>query len=76
VITSSWLHHLSSVESRADTFGQFTTLLGDPGLVEQALPRLLDVTADEVVALAADVLGEGNRAAVRFVPQDSVEVAA
>ncbi len=45
LITSQWLHHLSSVEGRADTFSQYATLLGDPGLINEALPSWLAVTA-------------------------------
>jgi predicted Zn-dependent peptidase len=70
VLTSSWLHQLSGVEGRADTFSQFTTLFDDPDLINQALPRLLAVTADDVVAVAGDVLREDNRAVVTFVPAD------
>jgi predicted Zn-dependent peptidase len=76
-ITGRWLHHLAKVDTRADTFGQYATLLGDPGRLEQALPRVLAVTADDVVATAADVLTEANRAVVTFVPeQDPAEVVA
>jgi predicted Zn-dependent peptidase len=68
VITSAWLHHLASVDGRADTFSQYATLFGDPGLVEQALPRLLAVTADDVAAAAGQVLTADNRLVVTFVP--------
>jgi zinc protease len=68
-ITGRWLHHLAKVDTRADTFGQYATLLGDPGRLEQALPRVLAVTADEVVAAASDVLRPENRAVVTFVPE-------
>jgi predicted Zn-dependent peptidase len=77
LITGHWLHHLAKVDGRADTFSQYTTLLGDPGLVEQALPKLLAVTAEDVVATAADVMRPENRAIVTFVPEsDDAEVAA
>jgi zinc protease len=78
VITSDWLHHLSSVEGRADTFSQFATLLGDPGLLNEALPRWLAVTADDVVAVAAEVLAPNNRAVITFLPDvdDEQEAAA
>jgi predicted Zn-dependent peptidase len=77
LITGHWLHHLAKVDGRADTFSQYATLLGDAGLVEQALPNLLAVTADEVVATAADVMRPENSAVVTFVPETSdAEVAA
>jgi zinc protease len=68
VITSAWLHHLSRVEGRAHTFSQYTTLFGEPGLVDQALPRLLAVTADDVVRVAGEVLRPDNRVVVTFLP--------
>jgi predicted Zn-dependent peptidase len=67
LITSQWLHHLSSVEGRADAFGQYATLLGDPGALNDALPRWLEVTADDVVAVVAAVLRADNRVVVTFV---------
>jgi zinc protease len=78
LITSHWLHHLSSVEGRADTFGQYATLLGDPGLLNEALPRWLAVPADDVVAVAETVLSQDNRAVVTFLPDasDAQEAAA
>ncbi len=36
---------------------------------KQALPRVLAVTADEMVATASDVLRPENRAVVTFVPE-------
>lgn len=78
LITSHWLHHLSSVEGRADTFGQYATLLGEPGLLNEALPKWLAVTAEDVVAVTAAVLNEDNRAVVTFLPDapDEQEAAA
>jgi predicted Zn-dependent peptidase len=68
VVTSAWLHHLAGVDGRADTFSQYATLFGDPGLVEQALPRLLAVTAEDIRESAAAVLTPDNRLVVTFVP--------
>jgi predicted Zn-dependent peptidase len=77
LITSDWLHHLATVDGRADTFSQFTTLFGDPGLVNDMLPRVLAVTEDDVRAAAADVLREDNRVVLVFEPSDEPdEVAA
>jgi predicted Zn-dependent peptidase len=73
LITSHWLHHLSSVEGRADTFGQYATLLGDPGLVNDALSKWLAVSADDVVAVTEAVLNEANRAVITFLPDASDE---
>jgi predicted Zn-dependent peptidase len=70
LITSDWLHHLATVDGRADTFSQFTTLFDDPGLVNDMLPRVLSVTDDDVRRAAADVLREDNRVVLVFEPSD------
>ncbi len=78
LITSQWLHHLSGVEGRADTFSQYATLLGDPELMNRALPAWLSVTARDVAAVAGEVMSEDNRAVVTFTPDlpDEQEAAA
>jgi predicted Zn-dependent peptidase len=73
LITSHWLHHLSSVDGRADSFGQYATLLGDPGMLAGALDRWLAVTADDVVAITGEVLNQDNRAVITFLPDASDE---
>jgi zinc protease len=69
LITSDWLHHLATADGRADAFSQFTTLFDNPGLVNDMLPRLLDVTAADVQRVAADVLRGDNRVVLVFEPQ-------
>jgi predicted Zn-dependent peptidase len=76
LITSQWLHHLAAVEGRADTFNQYATLLGDPGLINQALPAWLAVTPEQVVEVAGEVLREDNRAVITFVPDESARAEA
>jgi zinc protease len=73
LITSQWLHHLSSVDGRADTFSQYATLLGDPGLLNEALPRWLAVNASDVSVVAGEVLNPDNRAVITFMPDASDE---
>ena len=68
LITSDWLHHLATVEGRADMFSQFATLFGDPSLVNTMLPRVLDVTAADVQAAAVAVLRQDNRVVLVFEP--------
>jgi zinc protease len=75
LITSDWLHHLATVDGRADTFSQFATLFDDPGLVNDMLPRVLSVTAADVQAIAAEVIRPDNRVVLVFEP-DSQAVAA
>jgi predicted Zn-dependent peptidase len=69
LITSEWLHHLADVDGRADMFSQFTTLFDSPGLVNDMLPRLLAVTADDVARVAADVIRPDNRVVLVFEPE-------
>jgi len=78
LITSQWLHHLASADGRADTFSQYATLLGDPGLINNALPAWLAVTARDVRRVTAEVMSPDNRAVVTFVPDlaDEQEAAA
>jgi predicted Zn-dependent peptidase len=78
LLTSQWLHHLASVDGRADTFNQYATLLGDPGLVNDALPSVLAVTADQVREVVRDVLRPTNRVVLTYVPAvvDEPEAAA
>ncbi|HWC36724.1 MAG TPA: pitrilysin family protein [Mycobacteriales bacterium] len=73
LLTSHWLHHLASVDGRADTFNQFATLLGDPRLVNDALPRVLAVTPAQVREVVADVMRPDNRVVLTFVPAVSDE---
>jgi predicted Zn-dependent peptidase len=73
VHTSTWLHHLATVDGRADMFSQVTTLFGDPGLVNTLLPRQLAVTADDVAAVARDFLRPDNRVVLVFEPAGDAE---
>jgi zinc protease len=75
LITSDWLHHLASVDGRADTFSQFTTLFDDPGLVNDMLPRVLSVTAADVQAIAAEVIRPDNRVVLVFEPESEAAAA-
>jgi predicted Zn-dependent peptidase len=70
LITSNWLHHLATVDGRADTFSQFTTLFDAPELVNDMLPRLLAVTAEEAARWAGEVIRPDNRLVLQFVPAD------
>ena len=75
LITSDWLHHLATVDGRADTFSQFTTLFDDPGLVNEMLPRVLAVTAEDVKAIAAEVIRPDNRVVLVFEPESEAAAA-
>ena len=74
--TSTWLHHLATVDGRADMFSQMTTLFDDPGLVNALLPRQLAVTGADVAAVVRDYLRPDNRVVLVFQPVDEAEEAA
>jgi predicted Zn-dependent peptidase len=76
LLTSQWLHHMASVDGRADTFNEYATLLGDPALVNDALPAMLRITADQVRHAAAEVMHPDNRVVLTFVPEDDAEMEA
>ena len=61
-----------------DTFNQYATLLGHPRLVNDALPRVLAVTADQVREVVSEVMRVDNRVVLTFMPAltDEQEVAA
>ncbi|MEV7724805.1 pitrilysin family protein [Streptomyces sp. NPDC087917] len=63
-----WLDRLSTVAGRADELCRFAVLFGDPQLALTAVGRVLDVTAEEVQAVAAARLRPDNRAVLVYEP--------
>ncbi|MEV0779582.1 pitrilysin family protein [Streptomyces sp. NPDC050433] len=63
-----WLDRLGTVAGRADELCRYTVLFGDPQLALTAVQRVLDVTADEVRAVAAARLRPDNRAVLVYEP--------
>jgi hypothetical protein len=49
-------------------FSQFTTLFDAPELVNDMLPKLLSVTAEEAAHWAGEVIRPDNRVVLTFVP--------
>ncbi|RAJ35997.1 putative Zn-dependent peptidase [Kitasatospora sp. SolWspMP-SS2h] len=67
-IEREWLDRLTTVAGRADELCRYAVLFGDPKLVNGALPKVLDVTAEEVRAVAAARLRPDNRAVLVYEP--------
>ncbi|GAB2735789.1 M16 family metallopeptidase [Kitasatospora kifunensis] len=67
-IEREWLDRLTTVAGRADELCRFAVLFGDPTLVNSALDRVLEVTAEEVQAVAAARLRPDNRAVLVYEP--------
>ena len=78
-IEREWLDRLDTVNGRADELCRYAVLFGDPKLLNSALDKVLDVTAEEVQAVAARYLTPDNRAVLTYepaVPADEAEAAA
>ncbi|MET7300713.1 pitrilysin family protein [Embleya sp. NPDC005575] len=66
----AYLDTMATVGSRADELCRYATLFGDANLAFTALERLLDITAEEVRAVAAERLVPENRAVLVYEPTD------
>ncbi|MCU7822533.1 M16 family metallopeptidase [Kitasatospora sp. DSM 101779] len=67
-IEREWLDRLTTVAGRADELCRYAVLFGDPALLNEALPKVLDITAEEVRAVAAARLHPENRAVLAYEP--------
>ncbi|MCF3963738.1 M16 family metallopeptidase [Streptomyces fuscigenes] len=70
-----WLDRLGTVADRADELCRYAVLFGDPQLALTAVQRILDITADEVKAVAAARLRPDNRAVLVYEPLPAEEAA-
>src|SRR4051812_7936396 len=59
---------LQRVEERADRLSMYATLLDDPDQINQALPRALAVTADDILAVCREVFVPENRYVLTYLP--------
>ncbi|TXS54002.1 insulinase family protein [Streptomyces sp. uw30] len=66
-----WLDRLGTVAGRADELCRYAVLFGDPQLAFTAVQRVLDVTAEEVQAVAQARLRPDNRAVLVYEPTDA-----
>jgi len=67
-IEREWLDRLDTVNGRADELCRYAVLFGDPKLLNAALDKVLDVSAEEVRAVAARYLTPDNRAILTYEP--------
>ncbi|MBU3870147.1 insulinase family protein [Streptomyces sp. 4503] len=75
-IEREWLDRLATVGGRADELCRYAVLFGDPQLALTAVERVLDITAEEVRAVAAARLRPDNRAVLVYEPVEGAEDAA
>ncbi len=66
LLERGWLDQLSTVTGRADALCRYTVLFDDPQLAFTAINRILDITAEEVRAIAAARLRPDNRAVLIY----------
>ena len=61
-----WLHELARIDSRADAFGEFATLHGDPHLVNRRLNQIDAITTDDVRAALRSALDPEHRSILTY----------
>jgi predicted Zn-dependent peptidase len=66
-----WLDRLATVGGRADELCRYAVLFGDPQLALTAVQRILEITRQEVQAVAAARLRPDNRAVLVYEPTAS-----
>jgi len=71
LLEREWLDRLGTVVGRARELSRYTVQFGDPRLAFTAVNRILDVTAEEVRAVAAARLRPDNRAVLVYEPLTS-----
>ncbi|MGW1994619.1 M16 family metallopeptidase [Embleya sp. NPDC001921] len=69
----AYLDTMATAGGRADELCRYETLFGDANLAFTALDRLLDITAEEVRAVAAERLVPDNRAVLVYEPTDDAD---
>ena len=75
LLEREWLDRLGTVAGRADKLCRYAVLFGDPQLAFTAVNRILDVTTEEVRAVAAARLRPDNRAVLVYEPVTSEDTA-
>ena len=76
LIESSELSALSRMDEVADRLSMFSTYFDRPELVNEQLARYLEVDAEAVRQVCADVFGTDDRATITYVPRTNEEAAA
>ncbi|WP_028192868.1 M16 family metallopeptidase [Salinispora pacifica] len=71
LLSTAWWRQMSTVEGRADTLGRYATQFGDPRRAAERLPAWLAVTADQIAAVAAEVLAPADRVTLTYLPEEN-----
>jgi predicted Zn-dependent peptidase len=75
LVERGWLDRLGTMAGRADELCRYAVLFGDPRLAFTAVNRILDVSAEEVRAVAEARLRPDNRAVLVYEPVTSQDTA-
>jgi predicted Zn-dependent peptidase len=68
LIETEELAGLSRVEERADRLSMYATLFDEPDLINQMLPRYLEVSADQIRQVSSEVFRTDNRVVLTYLP--------
>ena len=66
-----WLHELARIDSRADAFGEFATLHGDPELVNSRLDQIDAVDTAAVAVALQSSLAPAHRSTLIYRKENS-----
>jgi zinc protease len=66
-----WLHELARIDSRADAFGEFATLYGDPELVNSRLDQIDAVDTAAVAAALESGIAPAHRSTLIYRKETS-----
>jgi zinc protease len=66
LLATGWWRQMSTVDGRADVLSRYAVQFGDPALAGERLPAWLAVTADEVGAVAGEVLAARDRVTLAY----------
>jgi predicted Zn-dependent peptidase len=66
-----WLHELARIDSRADAFGEFATLYGDPELVNARLDQIDAIDTGAVAVELQSSLAPAHRSTLIYRKETS-----
>jgi predicted Zn-dependent peptidase len=59
---------LQRVDEKADRLSMYATLFDDPEMINRILPRYLSTTAEQIMAVCAEVFVPDNRVVLSYLP--------
>ncbi|ASW56370.1 pitrilysin family protein [Plantactinospora sp. KBS50] len=71
LLSTAWWRQLATLAGRADLLGRYTTQFGEPGRAADRLPAWLAVDAEQVAAVAAELLRPADRVTLTYLPEEN-----